>query len=330
MCGSLAGRAGDLGVAGSGLSVDLCLALARLGQGSFSNFRRRLAVVSASQHPLSLIISRGLFNDPDSSQVILHQLRFRRQQDRQWSQSPSSAESEKGMTTGTEPISAPRIGGVLQTDSSVLDDQRGAPRSKRAAPWEEGRGTRDEGRQHGKSLPYILPSCHSHCPRRRRERPMSVLFLSSFLSSFFWHCPLPCRGRWGPVVVVDTDLTKESPRNVPGLDATDTLPRPPCRWPGERDRGHDGYVPPCRPSMVDNPAATIRLRPPFSFSLASLPSALLRSMAPKKPGKLPGRFLYPRLQAHVHAPKNMGSLPRRCRRGWVSPIPLYRPLLSQV
>lgn len=110
-----------------------------------------------------------------------------------------------------------------------------------------GRRTRDEGRQHGKSLPYILPSCHSHCPRRRRERPKCVLFLSSFLSSFFWHCPLPCRGRWGPVVVVDTDLIKESPRNVPGLDATDTLPRPPCRWPGERDRGHDGYVPPCRP-----------------------------------------------------------------------------------
>lgn len=86
--------------------------------------------------------------------------------------------------------------------------------------------------------------------------------------------------------------------------------------------------------MVDNPAATIRLRPPFSFSLASLPSALLRSMAPTKPSKLPGRFLYPRLQAHAHAhahtPKNMGSLPCRCRRGWVSPIPLYRPLLSQV
>lgn len=136
-----------------------------------SNFRHRLAAVSASQHPLSLIISRGLFNDPDPSQVILHQLRSRRQQDSQWSQSPSSAASEKGMTTRTEPISAPRIGGVLQTDSSVLDDQRGAPRSKRAAPW-----NKDEGRQHGKSLPYILPSSHSPCPRRPREKQCPSCF----------------------------------------------------------------------------------------------------------------------------------------------------------
>ena len=64
--GGLASR--SLDAAGSGLSVRLCLA--RLGQGSFLISDDGLAAVSASQHPLSLIISRGLFNDPNPSQVF--------------------------------------------------------------------------------------------------------------------------------------------------------------------------------------------------------------------------------------------------------------------
>ena len=81
-------------------------------------------------------------------------------------------------------------------------------RASQQASCTVGRPTRDEGRQHGKSLPYILPSSHSHSPRGRKKAqyPSSFSLVPASVCHFSVVISNPaCDG------VVNTDAHKRKP-----------------------------------------------------------------------------------------------------------------------
>ena len=219
------------------------------GPRVLSNFRR-LAAVSASQHPLSLIISRRPVRRPDhvSDHGLPAMLLSR---GRQWRSAINvHSEYEEALRQisrdGTDNIGAAHRG-VSQTESSVLPNQHSAPPSKRAAPWEEDGST--AARQ---VSPVPFTQGHSP-PSQRPERERNVRLVE--LPHCSWWMSMPVDSK--EVMDVEKDASERTFRRnskltragIFLLDATDG-------GHAAADQGRDAtgtYRRAARPPAVDNP-----------------------------------------------------------------------------